>query len=189
MGDYGYYLGPKFSYGIGLKGGAGIGVYLINTGKGYDLGLGVTASFGANFSASASVGSDYIYFPNATSKEHVSGDYESIEASITVKPGIGGSIGVVFYFPKENGKVNYSPSAKGFGIGLSGEVGVGASLPANVTVGKHTGESWWKSFNGPIASAISKVDNKIKQINNLDLILKSSLNYIQNNPNIFKEKK
>ena len=125
MGDYGYYLGPKFSYGIGLKGGAGIGVYLINTGKGYDLGLGVTASFGANFSASASVGSDYIYFPNATSKEHVSGDYESIEASITVKPGIGGSIGVVFYFPKENGKVNYSPSAKGFGIGLSGEVGVG----------------------------------------------------------------
>ena len=181
MGDYGYYLGPKFSYGIGLKGGAGIGVYLINTGKGYDLGLGVTASFGANFSASASVGSDYIYFPNATSKEHVSGDYESIEASITVKPGIGGSIGVVFYFPKENGKVNYSPSAKGFGIGLSGEVGVGASLPINIGVGEHTGTSWWKSFNGPVASAISKIDNEIKQKNNLDLILKSSLGYIKNN--------
>lgn len=38
-----------------------------------------------------------------------------------------------------------------------------------------------ENFNGPVASAISKIDNEIKQKNNLDLILKSSLGYIKNN--------
>lgn len=55
--------------------------------------------------------------------------------------------------------------------------------------GKHTVTSWWKSFNGPVASAISKIDNEIKQKNNLDLILKSSLGYIKNNQKKLKKKK
>ena len=46
-----------------------------------------------------------------------------------------------------------------------------------------------ENFNGPVASAISKIDNEIKQKNNLDLILKSSLGHIKNNQKKLKKKK
>ena len=180
----GFYLGGNFAAGAGIRGGSGSGVYLINTGKGIDAGFGITGSFGGALSADISAGIDYIYFPYATSKNDVSGNYDSISVSVTVKPGIGGSVGVVLYFPSVPINKTNITALKGLGIGISGSVGAGVSSPINIS-GFHTEGAYskWKTFDGIAGKTISSFLTYLRKTNSLGMITSAVENYIKKNEN------
>lgn len=176
----GFYLGANFVAGTGIRGGTSGGIYLINTGKGIDLGSGIAGSVGDSISSDISAGIDFIYFPFATSKNDVSGNYESISVSLTVKPGIGGSVGVVLYVPSVSIKKTNITTLKGLGIGLSGSVGAGVSSPINIGGFYTTGVSSWKPIRGLKGKIISGFLTTLRQANGLGSITLAVEKYIRN---------
>ena len=176
----GFYLGANFLIGAGIKGGSAAGIYLINTGKGIDLGSGITGSVGGSISADISAGIDYVYFPFATSKNDVSGNYESLSLSLTVKPGVGGSVGVVLYIPSRAINKTNITTLKGLGIGLSASVGAGISSPINIGGFYTAGVSGWKSIRGLEGEIISGILTTLRKGNDFGRITLVVEKYIKN---------
>ena len=99
--DDGLYIGPKINVGAFFQGGFYVGGYIVNTGNGVDLGIGVSGSVGGSTNAGASLGADFIYFPFATSKNHLQSNYHAFNASIQIKAIVGGAVGVTILIPEK----------------------------------------------------------------------------------------
>ena len=182
------YIGPKFSVGPIFQGGGGIGGYIVNTGNGIDLGIGISGGFGFVSGISISGGIDAIYFPLAKSKNDLSSNYFVFNASVGGTIGVGGSGGLTLMIPiKKNGNLDFNN--RGVGIGVSGEAAAGLTTPGiGGSATSSTGVTFWKSIKNKNIPRYLNTLNDYKKKYGFDNIAKNFDIYIkENRTNIEKE--
>ncbi|RRD37494.1 hypothetical protein EII29_11155 [Leptotrichia sp. OH3620_COT-345] len=163
IGNLPSYVGPKFSIGPGFQGGVGAGFYVVNTGNGVDLGIGISGSLGFASGISISGGGDIIYFPFAKNKNDLLSSYFIFNLSVGGTIGIGGSAGATMMIPiRKNGDLDFNN--KGIGIGLSGEVTAGLTTPGvGGSATFSTGVAFWKSIRNKDTSKYLNTLNEYKK--------------------------
>ena len=179
VGDDAIYIGPKFNAGPIFQGGVAFGGYLINTGKGFQVGFGISGSVGGATGAGISGGGDIVYYPYAKDKSDVSKNYFSVNIAVQHKILLGGSLGVTAYIPLKNGNLDFS--SNGIGIGLSAEAFAGMGLEGiGASSNYSTGVSYWtKDFSGKMANMISNKIEKLKKDYNLTGLTNEAMKYLK----------
>ena len=178
VGDDAIYIGPKFNAGPIFQGGVGFGGYLINTGKGFQVGFGISGSVGGATGAGISGGGDIVYYPYAKDKSDVSKNYFSVNIAVQHKILLGGSLGVTAYIPLKNGNLDFS--SNGIGIGLSAEAFAGMGLEGiGASSNYSTGVNYWMTdFSGKMANMISNEIEKLKKDYNLTGLTNEAMKYL-----------
>ena len=178
VGDDAIYIGPKFNAGPIFQGGVAFGGYLINTGKGFQVGIGISGSVGGATGAGISGGGDIVYYPYAKDKSDVSKNYFSVNIAVQHKILLGGSLGVTAYIPLKNGNLDFS--SNGIGIGLSAEAFAGMGLEGiGASSNYSTGVNYWtKDFSGKMANMISNKIEKLKKDYNLTGLTNEAMKYL-----------
>jgi len=179
VGDDAIYIGPKFNAGPIFQGGVGFGGYLINTGKGFQVGIGISGSVGGATGAGISGGGDIVYYPYAKDKSDVSKNYFSVNIAVQHKILLGASLGVTAYIPLKNGNLDFS--SNGIGIGLSAEAFAGMGLEGiGASSNYSTGVSYWTTdFSGKMANMISNKIEKLKKDYNLTGLTNEAMKYLK----------
>ena len=178
VGDDAIYIGPKFNAGPIFQGGVGFGGYLINTGKGFQVGIGISGSVGGATGAGISGGGDIVYYPYAKDKSDVSKNYFSVNIAVQHKILLGASLGVTAYIPLKNGNLDFS--SNGIGIGLSAEAFAGMGTEGmGASSNYSTGVGYWTDFSGKMANMISNKIEKLKKDYNLTGLTNEAMKYLK----------